>query len=442
MITQADRDSYEDEKIKRLLSSDSITDGKAKDLFLKHPHTVITYLTMDTSSSSKFIEFVFNQRYSITSISYNKMLITAISRHPNTPIKLLKKIYNEDKEKFFHEEIASNVNITAKLAKKIYEERATRSHYMLARNPNIPYYVLNELGTGGTALIKKNAAENPSINIDLINFFYSRFKKGDDKDESIIESLARNPSIPLHILRDIFDYCYDEYLNVYKGKQANLDKVGSFRILCSLASNKSTPKKLLKKLAKEKRSDLDFILAGNVASPKKVLTEIFYYSYPMTFVGFDTNLKIVLSQNPSTPLSILEELAKTGIIGRKFIEKRGTLDNIKKTPVDIAYSSYHDDIEYNKEVIRYYLRNLTDLYTIQKICHHPSAQVEDIINASYRFKDDIQMNKNGNTNIVLYLLDEDSHCYPEFKEYFKKVTGLNLQEVPENMVYDLMGWYA
>jgi hypothetical protein len=427
MTIEYEKRAYETHKKDNFLREGEFTDEKAMQMFSEDPFAVTFWLGKNPTFSKKFLKFVFKQRYKVDPALYLQ-LIVGITQSANTSTKILEKIFEEDKEASFHEFLASSPNLNVGLAEKIYEARATRGHYSLALNTKTPSHILNELGTGGTTTIKANVATNTSATPELLRFIYKNLS---DSSFDILKGIAGNINTPVDMLVDIYNTHIKEALKDIGDdplKEVSYPKI----LIDKIALNSSTPKKILKEIANTSNLYFSLSLANNKSTPKSVLKKIGEDNLDQAFSYKGSHLYYNLVRNKSTPMSALENIAHNGLLSNRFLLKKNTEEALKGIPFESIILDFNFKEEYTPEVIKFCIRNCKISSFVFDICQLSTAKLEDILYALYYFKD--------NKDFIFYVLDEESHCYPEFKVYFKNMTGMNLTDVPEDMIFDLMGW--
>lgn len=112
-------------------------------------------------------------------------------------------------------------------------------------------------------------------------------------------------------------------------KLANINRVKRSNSLvesdrCNVAQDKSTPKYLLRRLARDRAFNVRWFVALNTNTPSNALAEL---ANDPRF-----NIRYNVARNPSTPAYVLRQMAKTDDYNMKLLIARN-----KSTPQDVLF---------------------------------------------------------------------------------------------------------
>jgi hypothetical protein len=253
----------------------------------------------------------------------------------------------------------------------------------LLANPNMPPYILSRYQDSDQTRILMSLAYNTSIPDEVVRHLLGR----DDVDKDVIEGIIFNPSVSELTLEDC--------------------AFSSVTVSDCLADNSSS----MKVLTKLSEVEVDRI---------------------------DENLL----RNPSISVSILKKIAIRGKFPSEVFrhEKANTacfklLDLEKVNPTEFKYL---DPDKLTIELVTRILAMQNVESSMQIIRNEEYVSVEDILNLFDRIKG------NEYTNLAqdAFYVKENllySH-YPEVKRLALEKYGISLEEIPKEMVPDLLGW--
>jgi hypothetical protein len=176
--------------------------------------------------------------------------------------------------------------------------------YCIAKYPNTPIYLLEQLAKDDT-YVRKHVALNPSTPIYLLE------ELARDVDTLIRQSVARNSNAPIYVLENLAD---DEDLHVRSGVAKNhkapayiLERLGlknnQASILTAVGENPNTPAYILEKLIKNDAWEVRKSVARNSKAPAYILVKMVQVNSEKWMV-----LKAI-AKNPNTPITVLDKLA-------------------------------------------------------------------------------------------------------------------------------------
>lgn len=286
---------------------------------------------------------------------YNKILeinsdalIIRLAEDSRTPVKILERIGQEELEKLERAtkkdlekqssipntvifNLAANpltpVEILKQIAEKAEKEQkrtrgfpgfAFRLKSSLARNPSIPVELLEKWAEDERCFVRNYIAQNPSTPTEILekiayNEYWEYTIKGQREEllarEDELEGLARNLATTLEIFEKLAeknDYMIKSMLASNPSTPEKIleklaqDEAFGGLIKFGVAGNNSTPMVILKKLAKDEMKSVRFAVAGNLSAPEDILKEFVQEG------GFEK----ILAGNPSTPAETLAKLAE------------------------------------------------------------------------------------------------------------------------------------
>jgi hypothetical protein len=300
--------------------------------------------------------------------------------------------------------IASDANTPPKLLAAFVEHTVPAGSFSVpmnllthvAANPSTPVRTLAKLSKMKNPSIMAALAGNPSTStfvLDrLFSYFIKPFVEGNSHGSSlasffaVLSKLISNPSISREALQTAYDTNDRDLYVMLAASEATpddmlllLSNTHDILTLRALATNMSAPYELVAELARSKR------LRGEVAKRKDVAA----YIEHLDFSCFDTVNAKALAQAPYATIELIDMLALT----------HGELSPM----VNMAACA-------------------------SKLCS--ASNVLDVM-SSY---------PNIAIHLAPHLFDRDSGKYEQFASYILVKHEVDITSIPDNMVYELMGW--
>lgn len=229
-------------------------------------------------------------------------------------------------EKSFQEDLKRNEKmeegpLKERLAKKISREKSlnyvqNEINNYLARNPSTPVEVLKELMDSETFKEKGLLASNPNTPSDILYQLY---------DMGYSHSLVTNPNAPTELLQQIYDNTINNPEKVRGQYNPNT------HIFYDIAQNPNAPQEVLRVLSTSKDK-----------------------------ISGSETIQRAVAQNPSTPLDILEDFAKLNEGSGIYISSRHDILHNPNIPEDLMnkiidmqnVGYYQNDSEFARKMKR------------------------------------------------------------------------------------------
>lgn len=282
------------------------------------------------------------------SISRNENVRLGVAMNPKTPPKIL-KILAKDPDPGVRSEVARLRTTPTEILETLANDLGYPVREGVARNQNTPLGVLKKLASDDRAEVRFGVAENPAAPLDLnfrINLLKSSATEGDeggygrrflaenpDTQTEIIQmlsedenyrvrcSVAENPNTPFKILKGLAnektvdeDTLYSEYVLSHLARNPSIPTSMRKEIIeglmnddlspwirISVAWNRLAPIDVLRSLAKDKWADVRSAVARNPVTPIEVLTLLADDGH--------SSVRAAVAENPRTPEDILRKLA-------------------------------------------------------------------------------------------------------------------------------------
>ena len=266
----------------------------------------------------------------------DKSLWLRIARHPNSSVEILAKIV-QDGNSELKMECLSNPNLPAKILKQFARDKNSTEFVLIkvAKHPNTPVEIIEELCQKQNFNIRKAVLINPSTPIklleelaqseDLLPEFANNsrapvetlaklLQKTERTNSLIWNAIALNPATPGYLLEYIYNSIEDKQYS------------RNFSILKAIAKNPNTPVEILELLATFKSNIYPIYVAAlteNPNLPEHLWKLIFHYDYSISrykysqiFSGqnleqFPELLPIFLTQYPQGLPLVLEHYANS-----------------------------------------------------------------------------------------------------------------------------------
>jgi hypothetical protein len=256
-----------------------------------------------------------------------------------------------------------------------------------------------------------------------------------------VSNLLANPNMPPHVISQYQDS----------------DEV---RILLSIAYNTSTPDEVFIHILNRDGIDSD-VIEGIIwnSSVSYSTFENCLFASPMvsdSLAEYSDSVKILqkladadvdrinakLLNNTSTPTSIIKKIALKGNFTNEVFRHKNATSAIKDlldvNKIDPVEFRYVDCTLFTKKFIRKLLNAENVEIAMRVIVYEGLVSVEDTLKIFERVKGHEYDNFTDDTSSVKkQLLDKR---YPDVKKIALKKYGISLEEIPKEMVPDLLGW--
>ncbi len=244
------------------------------------PHWVLERLATDKARVvSHFVaKNPHASEIALTFLSKSKDIKTrfAVALHPNTPIKVLENLVEENSVNtglYIPAAVAINSNTPPHLLSKLVTNRDKRVWQALAKRPHLSMEILEELAT------KKEACYYLVENLSITANQLTELTK--NQNAQVLEMLAKHPNTPNDLLFKFVE-----------------NKILSLRV----AENPNTPDTLLTYLSGMEDKEIRSYVAIHSNTPPIVLAEL----------AKDNQINWLVAKNPNTPPEVLENLEKCG----------------------------------------------------------------------------------------------------------------------------------
>jgi hypothetical protein len=268
------------------------------------PHWVLERLATDKARVvSHFVaKNPHASEIALTFLSKSKDIKTrfAVALHPNTPIKVLENLVEDNSVNtglYIPAAVAINSNTPPDLLSKLVTDTDKRVWQALAKRPHLSMEILEELAT------KKEAChyliENLSITANQL------VELAKNQNSQVMKMLAKHPNTPSHLLLElakdnILSREVAENPNTPDTLLAYLSEIKDNGIRSHVAIHSNTPPLVLADLAKD--DQINWLVAKNPNTPPEVLENLGTFG--------DNYTLLYLSKNPKIPKNILTNLAE------------------------------------------------------------------------------------------------------------------------------------
>jgi hypothetical protein len=382
----------------------------------------------------------------------NDMLLEGLAMNPYTDARILERIYND-------------------LKTDSYEHRLVIEPLMI--NPSLPYSIKEEAAASSDLYISNWIALNAALDASLIKTLRARNEK------SIYINLCGNHYLSPNVLRELYYELKNEHKDLIPMfcnntgtphdvlSQIIEDDVYHSNGLNALISNVSlTPDLIDKLLVKRPLKGLTRI-ARYASAP---IVEVFYNSFlkekgmsketqrlwmhilrnkntspnileEMYHSGESVFTPDLLSVNPSTPIPILEELAKTndrdvlnGLAMNSSTPEKILLEmdwaKLARVPLGRLANSTYATAEKIKATLNAIDKN-SELELEENLMQAPLAQMEDILHA-------LKMTNGFKEASIAYLFDREEILYSRLVKFMESNYGVDIINLPDTMVLELL----
>lgn len=153
-----------------------------------HPTIYDWFLAHQTTCPVELLEYWFKTHKD------EKRLMGAVARHPNTPLKLLKKLHRLDRGDI-SVYIATRPDLPFRFYKQLSRSHKTPIRENIAKNPSTPTRILEELSTDENKLVRLYVVSNPSTPSTLVEKMW--------EDPQMRMGILSNPKLPDSILKTV-----------------------------------------------------------------------------------------------------------------------------------------------------------------------------------------------------------------------------------------------
>lgn len=241
----------------------------------------------------------------------------AVIRNPQTPERIMEQLAEDiiTCGMYSLEEIAKQPNMPLSILEQLSESKFALVQRGVASNPKTPVEILEKIMQGSYSGARTGIASNPNTPVEMLEkLVRDSIERGYGNDEVPV-AISKNPKTPAYLLEQLANLSNDPN-NAWT--QAN----GTSEVEMALAENPNTPISVLEKLTQSKNSKVRGTVGANPKTPVSILEELFV----------DHENDYYLACNPQLPLHILERLVKST---KKHYTRKVIFENHLNIPANI-----------------------------------------------------------------------------------------------------------
>jgi hypothetical protein len=381
------------------------------------------------------------------------VVLSSVVENQNTPEWVLEKIFELGKIPVI--DSYTRANISLHFFKKLIYKTRTSSHedrkYLIrsfSGSSTVPKEILSFLVEEYTSqeenfipdsLKQENIlpflASNRALSAKDAKNLYT-YTKENSNTKPIVLELAENGVLPLKILNKIIKKADDDVMvSVLKNITVPVEviehqfsKSRDFEILSAIAAHPSTPEYILEKLCSSQNGFILSDVAHNPNLPERLYENIIE-------AGNVRAIKSLFSSGKKVSAELVEridddETYYNYIACNEYLSastlKKIDFNNVSASSVRTLLARPFVDEKLVKRIIK-----SADSEVRREGYQHHLANIEDVIKAAENdfWAQKLLTSKVGSTNL-----------YRKFYYYIKEHYDLSIEEMPESLIYEMLGW--